>query len=106
MSFTDTLRKQICVVTLAAESNRRSPRGWVMNNAVDDLEQAMTKGGTKKAMTDIAIAVGEAVRAEIMAELKGEQPKEKEPETINIADLTDKDSLASKMLNKIGFTKK
>ena len=103
MSFTDTLRKQICVMTLAAESNRRSPRGWVMNNAVDDLEQAMTKGGTKKAMTDMAVAVGESVRAEIMAELKGEQPKQ--PETIDVSQLTDKDSLASKLLNKLGYKK-
>ena len=73
-----------------------------MNNAIDDLEQSMQRGASKQTMSDMAVAIGQAVRKEIMSELKGEEPQE---ETINVTELTDKDSLGSKLLNKLGYKK-
>ena len=69
--ITEALRLQSTQAIIASELGRRSPRQWVIERAINDLEENSTKGTTKSNNAETFAVLGEVVKKAIADGLKG-----------------------------------
>ena len=69
--ITEALRLQSTQAIIATELGRRTPRQWVIERAINDLEDNATKGVTKNNNAETFAVVGEVVKKAIAEGLKG-----------------------------------
>ena len=69
--ITEALRLQSTQAIIASELGRRSPRQWVIERAINDLEENATKGVTKSNNAETFAVLGEVVKKAIADGLKG-----------------------------------
>ena len=69
--ITEALRLQSTQAIIASELGGRSPRQWVIERAINDLEENATKGATKSNNAETFAVLGEVVKKAIADGLKG-----------------------------------